>query len=282
FYMRGKLPVFYILFSLMEPQETTKPAGQKLKELRESLGLSVREVERRSERLALLKKNSEYYLSRGWLTDIENGTHVPSIFKIYSMATFYKRGWADLVALFDMHVSELRRDQARFDLPNTVLLDEPAVPDSETIALPIRPRGDLSLEQTSLLSKLVAVWGDVPIPLVQQLNLRKSLYGFIGLSDRTLSPLIPPGSFVQIDVRQRKITTRPSATAFDRAIYFVELRGAYACGWCELKDGHLIVLAHPNSGAVTRQFEYPREAEIVGRVTGVAMRIAEDAEEHSR
>ena len=181
--------------------------------------LSVREVERRSERLALLKKNSEYYLSRGWLTDIENGTHVPSIFKIYSMATFYKRGWADLVALFDMHVSELRRDQARFDLPNTVLLDAPAVPDSETIALPIRPRGDLSLEQTSLLSKLVAVWGDVPIPLVQQLNLRKSLYGFIGLSDRTLSPLIPAGSFVQIDVRQRKITTRPSATAFDRAIY---------------------------------------------------------------
>jgi transcriptional regulator with XRE-family HTH domain len=276
------LPLFYIRFSPMEPQETTKTAGQKLKELREGLGLSVREVERRSEQLALLKNNSEYYLSRGWLTDIENGTHIPSIFKIYSMATFYKRGWADLVAFFDMHISELRRDQARFNLPNTVLLEESAEADSETMSLPLRPRNELSLEQTSLLSKLVAVWGDVPIPLIQQLNLRKSLYGFIGLSDRTLSPLIPPGSFVQIDVRQRKIATRPSATAFERAIHFVELRGAYACGWCELKDGHLFVLAHPNSGAATRQFEYPREAEVVGRVTGVAMRIAEDADERSR
>jgi transcriptional regulator with XRE-family HTH domain len=264
----------------MEPQGTAKSAGQRLKELREGLGLSIREVERRSERLAVLKKNSEYYLSRGWLTDIENGTHVPSIYKIYSLATFYKRGWAELVAFFDMHVSELSRDQARFGLPNTVLLEEPVELDLKTVTLPLRPRGDLSLEQTNLLSKLVTIWGDIPIPLVQRLNSRKSLYGFIGLSDRTLSPLIRPGSFVQIDVKQRKIIARPSATVFDRPIYFVELRGSYACGWCELKDGHLIILAHPNSGRATRQFEYPREAEIVGRVTGVAMRIAEDLQEH--
>lgn len=265
----------------MEPQGTTKSAGQKLKKLRKAAGLSVREVERRSARLAEMKQNSDYYLSRGWLTDIENGTHIPNICKIYTMATLYKRGWAELVALFDVHVSELRRDQAQFGVPNTVLLDEPAELDTESLRLPLRPRDDLSLEKTNLLNQLVAIWGDVPIPLVQHLNLHKSLYGFIGLNDRTLWPLIRPGSFVQIDVTQRRIITRQAVAEYDRPIYFVELRGSYACGWCELKDGQLIVLAHPNSGMAMRQFEFPREAEIVGRVTGVAMRIVGDRTQKS-
>lgn len=55
---------------------------------------------------------------------------------------------------------------------------------------------------------------------------------------------------------------------------FTELRGGYACGWCELKKEILTVLPHPNSGAESRHFRYPHEAEIVGRVTAVAMRIA--------
>src|SRR5882757_7561388 len=52
---------------------------------------------------------------------------------------------------------------------------------------------------------------------------------------------------------------------------FPELRDGYACGWCELKKDILTVLPHPNSGAESRHFHYPQEAEIVGRVTGVAM-----------
>jgi hypothetical protein len=63
---------------------------------------------------------------------------------------------------------------------------------------------------------------------------------------------------------------------------FAELRGGYACGWCELKKDILTVLPHPNSGAESRHFHYPQEAEIVGRVTGVAMRIASGAPRERR
>jgi hypothetical protein len=63
---------------------------------------------------------------------------------------------------------------------------------------------------------------------------------------------------------------------------FSELRGGYACGWCELKKDILTVLPHPNSGAESRHFHYPQEAEIVGRVTGVAMRIASGAPREPR
>jgi len=54
-----------------------------------------------------------------------------------------------------------------------------------------------------------------------------------------------------------------------------ELRDEYLCSWCEIREGHLLAVPYPNSKCEIRRFPYPQEAEIVGRVTGVAMRIAE-------
>jgi len=47
------------------------------------------------------------------------------------------------------------------------------------------------------------------------LDLRKSVYGYIGLEDYTLFPLIRPGSLVEIDAHQRKISTEKWKTEFD-------------------------------------------------------------------
>jgi hypothetical protein len=56
---------------------------------------------------------------------------------------------------------------------------------------------------------------------------------------------------------------------------FADIRTGYACGWCEIKNGVLTLIPHPHSGQQTRTFRYPHEAEVVGRVTGVAMGITE-------
>jgi len=40
----------------------------------------------------------------------------------------------------------------------------------------------------------------------------------------------------------------------------------------------LTLIPHPDSGERTRTFRHPSEVEVVGRVTGVAMRITEDFE----
>jgi len=45
------------------------------------------------------------------------------------------------------------------------------------------------------------------------------------------------------------------------------------CGWCEIADSRLLLIAHPLSGCETRIFAFPGEAEIIGQVTGVAMRL---------
>jgi hypothetical protein len=122
---------------------------------------------------------------------------------------------------------------------------------------------------------MIEVWGEVPVPLIEHFDVRHSMYGFIGLDDLTLYPLLRPGSFVQIDQRIKKILPFKRRTEYDRPIYFVELRDGYACSWCELQDSQLILIPHPLSPCPTRQFKNGTEAEVIGRVTGVAMRVVD-------
>jgi hypothetical protein len=80
---------------------------------------------------------------------------------------------------------------------------------------------------------------------------------------------------VHIDARQKKIKTGTWRNEFDRPIYFVELRNGYVCSYCELDGSQLLLLPCPQSGIQVRHVRYPGEAEVVGRVTAVSMRIAE-------
>jgi transcriptional regulator with XRE-family HTH domain len=260
----------------MEPSDPTRSPGAKLKELRSSLGFTIREVQDRSIRIAADEKNLEYVISHAWLTGIENGKGVPSIFKFYTLSSVYGRAVRELVGFYNVRIGELGREHAKFTAPRTHLL-EGHLTDSETVTLPLRFRSDGALDNTNLLSKLVAIWGDIPVGLVERLSPERALYGYIGLKDFTLFPLYRPGTFVQIDVNQRRVLAGPPHTMEERPVYFVELRDGYACSWCERKQNLLLLVPHPLSPVKTRQLIYPQEGEIVGRVTGVAMRLAEMA-----
>jgi len=162
-----------------------------------------------------------------------------------------------------------------FAPPKTDLVAPAEEAEGETIVVPLRSQADLKLDRTNLLSRLVEIWGEVPIRLIQHLDLRKSVYGLIGMSDFTMYPILRPGSIVQIDASQQKISTVKWQNEHERPIYFIELRGEYICSWCEIREGHLLAVPYPNSKCEIRRFVYPRDAEIVGRVTGVAMRLTE-------
>ena len=250
-------------------------AGRKLKELRLRLRLTLRDVEASSRKLAAEKQNQDFFISRGWLNNVENGSFTPSIYKLHSLGAIYHTNWSKIFSFFGLHVTELERDQAMFGLPDTQLFPEGSENAEQTVVVPLRSRPDLRLDKTNLLSRLVEIWGEIPVRLIQHLDLRKSVYGLIGLNDFTMYPLIRPGSIVQIDGNQRKIMPIKWDNEHDRPIYFIELRGAYLCSWCEIREGHLLAVPYPTSRCEIRRFPYPREAEIVGRVTGVAMRLAE-------
>jgi transcriptional regulator with XRE-family HTH domain len=257
----------------MEPSDQIRAAGAKLKALRGSLGLTIREVQDRSVSIATKEENLEYVVSHSWLTGIENGDGVPSIFKFFALSRVYGRSVRELVSYYNVHIGDIGQEQVAFAAPKTHLLGSMRLTDSETVTVPLRFQGQGTLENTNLLSKLVAIWGDIPVSLVERLSPRNTLYGYVGLKDFTLYPLIRPGTFVQIDVNQRKLLAGSPHTIEERPIYFVELRDGYACSWCEKRENTLLLLPHPLSPVKTRQLAYPHEGEIVGRVTAVAMRL---------
>jgi transcriptional regulator with XRE-family HTH domain len=240
----------------------------------------MREVEALSEVIGEKRGSANFILSRSWLADLENEKgHHPALSKLYSLSSIYKIRWTDMAKIFGVPIQDLGKDQALIGAPRTHLLPEPD-DENEEVTLPLRFRNDPEVQKTNLLYTLAAVWGGVPISLLRRLNPEKVLYGFIGLSDYTLSPLLRPGTFVEIDGSKRKIEPAPpnSEGPYARPIYFVEMRGEFACTWVEIKGDRLFLLAHPNSGRETRQFEYPREAEIIGRVSHIAMSIDTDDE----
>ena len=87
---------------------------------------------------------------------------------------------------------------------------------------------------------------------------------------------------MQIDSHPNRGVAGKWRTEFDRAIYFIELRDGYACSWCEVRGSQITLIPHPLSGCMIRQFAYPTEAEIIGQVTGVAMRLVPSPDEQLR
>ncbi|MGH9736207.1 MAG: hypothetical protein ACRD8A_16640 [Candidatus Acidiferrales bacterium] len=250
--------------------------GEHLEDIRLRLGLSVRDVADRSERIARQEENNEFEISTAWLFQVENSDSVPSVYKLYSLSVIYHIKFSDLLLLYGLDLEKAPKH--RMLMPGKQTHTTPIqVFDEERLAtFPVRFDPGFSIERTSLVSRIVEIWGEVPMGLIQHLDFRNSIYGYIGLEDYTLYPLLRPGSFVQINPRARRVHPVVSSSEYNRPIYFVELRDRYVCSWCELQGTRLILMPHPLSPCATRLYEFPNEASIVGQVTGVAMRVVDE------
>jgi transcriptional regulator with XRE-family HTH domain len=259
---------------LMAATSPNPEAGRRLRAARERLGLSTREVERLSRVLAESKQNQEYYISHAWLSQIERGELTPGIFKIYTLSTIYQHRLDEVLGFFGMEIGDIGREQIRQPLPRTHLL---GTGDPTEEIVPSRLES-APLERTDLVSRIFAGLDRFQDDLFPQGAGGSFVYGYVGTKDFTLFPLIRPGSFVEIDSSQRRIQSTRWGSEFERPIYFVELRDEYACSWCEEKEGRLLLIPSPQSGCRVREVRYPAQADIVGRVTAVTMRIAESKE----
>ena len=195
---------------------------------------------------------------------------------------------ASLAEIYGMDLDEIHK---LYNMSRDITNEPPAYRPPMTQLLTPRKEGpkskgedlpaNMRIEDTNLLTGMVDIWGSVPVPLLRQLGLEQSLYGYVGTDDKSMSPLLPPGTFLQIDSKQNRIQKGPykkssSESHFARPIYFLDTRKGYKCGWCELKDGVLTFIPHPASGEPTESFRYPDEVTVVGRVTAVTMTIQEE------
>jgi hypothetical protein len=107
-------------------------------------------------------------------------------------------------------------------------------------------------------------------------------YGYIGTKDRMMYPLIAPGAVVQIDERRKRIMAGPWRCELDRPIYFLETRSGFACCWCAIENGNLILQPHPLSPESVRILSSD-DVDVLGQVVAVAMRLDRlaDTADHS-
>jgi transcriptional regulator with XRE-family HTH domain len=249
--------------------------------------MSTRDVADFSKIIADAEGNDEFLISSPYLTQIENEiVGIPGVYKLFTLASVYGLSYSDVLALFGVQANKVKKYHAELPISRTRLTRYDSAEAAASLEVPVRFDAGLNLSQTGLLSRMIESWGRVPIEFLQHLDLRNRLYGFIGLKDYTLYPLIRPGSFLEIDSDIKKPRHGVARSEFDRPIYFIDLRDSYACSWCELVEDKLVLTPHPLSPAKTRILTFHKEAEIIGQVTGVAMRIvlslAESGDEISK
>jgi transcriptional regulator with XRE-family HTH domain len=247
-------------------------AGQKLKQVRERLGLKYRDVEEATTRIARAHQNDEFLVSLSRLADIENKGTLPSIYRLYSLCAAYHVDMADVLSWYGISLAGLPADAVLTEHSRTHLIGLQARQDAE-VQVPIALDPGIDLSKTMFLSRMIQRWGKLPLMLLRHMDLRSRRYGLIGAEDWSMFPIIPPGSLVVIDDSRRRILTTGWRTEFERPIYFLEHRSGYACGWCSLRDDRLTLQPHPSSLAEPASFAYPEEIEVIGQITQVAMTL---------
>lgn len=254
-------------------------AGEKLKRVRERLKLTFRDVEQASQELAFRHKSDEFAIALSRLADIENKGTLPSIFKIYSLCAIYRLDFSDVLSWYGVDLGNLSAESVHIKLNATHTI---RFPEPQIIPIPQPADFEIDIRKTTFLSQQIRRWGKTPVSLLAGIDLRQHRYGFIGMEDWSMYPILHPGALVMIDENRSKIAVDGWINEFERPVYFLEHREGFLCGWCTRMGRQLMVHAHPSSAQAPLVFEFPSEIDVIGQVTGVAMILDSKKRGHSR
>ncbi len=232
-------------------------AGQELKNLRQKRNITVRKVEQASRRIADFKGDKQFCISNGWLAQLENGVSQPSSSKLFSLSVIYHVNFWDLLRLYNIDIDDKEKYEPVADPYLTQLISV--------------NNSDWSTGLPSYASQSTCFLANAN----EEDRTANIVYGHLGWADLTMFPMIRPGALLKIDISQDKLTSGEWRNEYERPIFFIELREAYACGWCELHRDQLLIIPHHSSPASVRRFKYPREAEIAGRVVAYSTRCVD-------
>jgi transcriptional regulator with XRE-family HTH domain len=243
-------------------------AGEKLKRARERLNLTFREVEQASQEVAARRGSDEFAIALSRLSDIENKGTLPSIYRLYTLCVIYRLDFDEVLRWYGVPRDQSLGDVAHVQLDST---HEIRVTPARQVTVPQSLDCEINLDHTTFLSQLIRRWGKMPLDFLSGLDLKQYRYGFIGLEDWSMHPILQPGSLVLIDESKRKVVNNGWTNEFDRPIYFLEHRDGYHCCWCTAAGESLMLHPHPASHEMPSIYRHPAEIEVVGQVTGVAM-----------
>lgn len=240
--------------------------GLHLRQARERLGLTYRDVERASYGIACRYGKSEFIVHISRLADIENRSVVPSLYKLYSLSVIYHLSPLEVCGWYEVPMDQHFGDGTQVKAPMTHLAAPPSA-----FRIPVRFDPGFDPRRTEFLSRMVQQWGPLEGGLVNGHSHYR--YGYVGLEDRRMYPLLRPGSLVQVDTSLRRIENGAWTNEFDRPLYFVNVGNGYRCGWFHVEGNRLVMQPHVLSRCLPEVWKLPEEAEVVGRVVGVVTRL---------
>ncbi|MGC2321756.1 MAG: hypothetical protein WA463_03905 [Terriglobales bacterium] len=231
----------------------------------------MRDVEAASERIAARHGNEDFAISPSRLSDIESKGLVPNIHRVYSLSVIYRRDLREMLAWYGIDVNETAADVALWEPPKSHISE--AFDGMTAVNVPVRLDPGFDPRKTVNLGRMIERWGMVPLAYLSQFTQTKYTYGYIGSEDFTMYPVLLPGAFIQVDESANKVVEGGWRSEYERPIYFVELKDGYTACWCSLKGDCLILQPHPLSPTPVRMLRQAQEAEILGQVVGIAMRL---------
>ncbi len=255
--------------------------GRLLRRVREQLRLKYRDVEEASQQIATNRGSQEFLIGLSRLADIENKGTLPSMYRLYSLCVIYGLKFDMVLSWFGINLADLPGDAAKVSVRETRPVDFDA-PEFSLDQMPLELDLEFDLRKTIYLNPHVRRWGKLSLALLASTNLRLHRYAFIGTDDWFMYPVIPPGSFIQIDESKKRLHPETAVHEYERPIHFIEHRNGYRCGWCAENNGFLVVQPHPASNMQVELFRYPGDADIIGQVIGAAKRLDLAKRHHTR
>jgi hypothetical protein len=237
------------------------------------MGLTLRDVEIASTSLAESRGIEEFIINPSRLSDIETKGVIPSIYRLYVLSVIYRADFTELLRLYGVDLNQTAADFAICRPGKTHRIE--IATDGGKVQIPVKLDPGFDLRRTADLGRLIESWGMVPMQYLQELSKQKYTYAYIGTEDLTMYPLLLPGSFVQVDEDRSRVEERKWRSELERPIYFVETREGHVCCWCSVRRGEIVLQSHPLSPVPPRILKHPQEAEVIGQVVGVAMRLGE-------
>ncbi len=240
--------------------------------------LTYRDVEKASLKIATRHASDEYVIALSRLADIENKGTVPTIFRLYALCAIYRLDAREVLNWYGVSLEMLPSESINISLDQTHIGQFAA---DGPVTVPHSPGFEIDLNSTTFLSHVLRRWGKVGLALLNGYDLRQHRFGFIGLQDWSMHPVLHPGSIVLIDEGRRRIAANGWSTELDRPIYFLEHRTGYLCGWCSQSGDQLLVQPHPSSEKKPVLY-HNDEIDVIGQVIGMAMLLESKKRHHAR
>ncbi len=129
------------------------PAGMLLRKIRDSLGLTMRDVEAASAIISRQHSSEEYLIPPSRLSDIETKGVVPSVFRFYSLAAIYHRPAGDLLQFYRVDLQQTIADWDTSRPPQSHVVELQS--EQHECKMPVKLDPGFDLRETSDLGRMI-------------------------------------------------------------------------------------------------------------------------------